>query len=92
MEDLPVDIRSIAEQISESGAGHPLRNATAGDFDPASRSTRDERCDPQPLRRSSVGDRLFARRCPSYYHKQLAQHAAMGFPGSRRLTNEIEVS
>jgi osmotically-inducible protein OsmY len=35
---------------------------------------------------------LLKGRCPTYYHKQLAQHAAMGFPGCRRLSNEIEVS
>ena len=31
-------------------------------------------------------------RCPTYYLKQLAQHAAMGIPGGDRLTNQIEVS
>ena len=31
-------------------------------------------------------------RCPTYYLKQLAQHAAMGLPGGHRLTNQIEVS
>ncbi len=30
--------------------------------------------------------------CTSFYCKQLAQHAAMGIPGSDRLTNSIEVS
>ena len=36
---------------------------------------------------------IFLRgRCPTYYLKQLAQHAAMGIPGSDRLTNQIEVS
>ena len=31
-------------------------------------------------------------RCPTYYLKQLAQHAAMGMPGGDHLTNQIEVS
>jgi osmotically-inducible protein OsmY len=30
-------------------------------------------------------------RCSSFYCKQLAQHAAMGLAGPRRLVNEIEV-
>ena len=30
--------------------------------------------------------------CTTFYCKQLAQHAAMGIPGSDRLTNSIEVS
>jgi osmotically-inducible protein OsmY len=29
--------------------------------------------------------------CPSYYCKQLAQHAAMTVPGGKRLSNCIEV-
>lgn len=35
---------------------------------------------------------LLRGRCPTYYLKQLAQHAAMGVPGGDRLTNQIEVS
>ena len=35
---------------------------------------------------------LLKGRCPTYYLKQLAQHAAMGMPGGNRLTNQIEVS
>ena len=36
---------------------------------------------------------IFLRgRCPTYYLKQLAQHAVMGMPGGERLTNQIEVS
>jgi len=35
---------------------------------------------------------LLKGRCPTYYLKQLAQHAAMGMPGGERLTNQIEVS
>ena len=31
-------------------------------------------------------------RCTTYYCKQLAQHAAMGVPGTDRLVNSIEVS
>jgi osmotically-inducible protein OsmY len=34
---------------------------------------------------------LLQGRCTTYYCKQLAQHAAMGVPGSNRLTNRIEV-
>ena len=30
--------------------------------------------------------------CTTYYCKQLAQHAAMGIPGSNHLTNSIEVA
>ncbi len=30
-------------------------------------------------------------RCSTYYAKQIAQQAVMAFPGSRRLTNRIEV-
>ena len=40
---------------------------------------------------SPEGVRLTGR-CTSFYCKQLAQHAAMGIPGSDRLTNSIEVS
>ncbi len=32
-----------------------------------------------------------AGRCESFYHKQLAQHAAMSYSGNRQLTNGIEV-
>lgn len=35
---------------------------------------------------------LLRGRCPTYYLKQLAQHAAMTLPGGARLTNQIEVS
>jgi hypothetical protein len=34
---------------------------------------------------------LLRGRCSSYYYKQLAQHAAMAFPGTGRLRNEIVV-
>ncbi len=34
---------------------------------------------------------VLAGRCESFYHKQLAQHAAMSFSGSRQLVNSIEV-
>lgn len=40
---------------------------------------------------SREGVRLTGR-CTSFYCKQLAQHAAMGIPGSSHLTNSIEVS
>ena len=35
---------------------------------------------------------LLRGRCSSYYYKQLAQHAAMTFPGAVHLRNEIVVS
>jgi hypothetical protein len=34
---------------------------------------------------------LLAGRCESFYHKQLAQHAAMNISGSKHLVNGIEV-
>jgi len=37
-------------------------------------------------------DVLLRGRCDSFYSKQLAQHAAMTVPGSRRLSNCIVVS
>jgi hypothetical protein len=36
-------------------------------------------------------DITLAGRCESFYHKQLAQHAAMSISGSQRLVNSIEV-
>lgn len=36
-------------------------------------------------------DVLLRGSCATFYHKQLAQHAAMGVPGGGRLTNYIEV-
>lgn len=35
---------------------------------------------------------VLAGRCESFYHKQLAQHAAMSISGDRQLVNGIEVS
>jgi hypothetical protein len=35
---------------------------------------------------------LLRGHCSSYYYKQLAQHAAMAFPGAVHLRNEIVVS
>jgi osmotically-inducible protein OsmY len=34
---------------------------------------------------------LLSGRCESFYHKQLAQHAAMSISGCERLVNGIEV-
>jgi hypothetical protein len=34
---------------------------------------------------------MLAGRCESFYHKQLAQHAAMSISGCERLVNGIEV-
>jgi osmotically-inducible protein OsmY len=38
------------------------------------------------------GGILLSGHCESFYHKQLAQHAAMAISGSERLVNGIEVS
>jgi osmotically-inducible protein OsmY len=44
--------------------------------------------------RVEVGEEgvLLRGRCETFYCKQLAQHAAMGIPGSDPLTNAIEVA
>jgi osmotically-inducible protein OsmY len=91
MKDLPVDIRSIAERFQSVAPN------TSSEFEQLAISIRRavQRETNGAIRDLSVeveSETVFLRgRCPSYYHKQLAQHAAMCFPGSRHLTNQIEV-
>jgi len=92
MKDLPVDTRSIAERYQSVAPGVPseveqlatsIRRAVQRETNGAIRN----------LSVEIESETVFLRgHCPSYYHKQLAQHAAMCMPGSRRLANEIEVS
>jgi hypothetical protein len=91
MKDLPVDTRSIAEGFPSGVADTPsdVEQLVILIWRAVQRETNGA------IRDLSVqveSETVFLRgRSPSYYHKQLAQHAAMCLPGSRRLANQIEV-
>ena len=91
MKDSPVDTRSIAERFPG------VVPSTASEVEQLVISIQRavQRETNGAIRDLSVevqSEMVFLRgRCPTYYQKQLAQHAAMCLPGSRRLTNQIVV-
>lgn len=95
MEDLRC--RTLSEWLPEDADDHPLPE-TLAEAERLAASIeravqRETRGGVRNLRVEVNRNGVFLRgRCPTYYLKQLAQHAAMALPSEMRLTNQIEVA